>query len=443
MNSGLRQRMLALLAFVAWLVSMGALVWFAANHLLDAIAALALSLVALGTGYFSLVHRGYRRFLGALVGVAAVGLAVYVLAHDEAIAELIVYGISLVLAFAATGLALRPAARPPEWKRGAAPPHPVLLMNPWSGGGKVERFNLVAECEKRGIEPIVLKRGDDLRQLALDAVAHGADALGMAGGDGSQAIVASVASEHDLPHVCVPAGTRNHLALDLGVDRDDVVGALDAYGESGLERRVDLATVNGSVFVNNVSLGVYATIVQSDHYRDDKVGTTLKMLPELLGPEAKPFDIQYVGPDGGRQDTADLLMVSNDPYRLNRLFGMGSRPRMDRGKLGVVAVRIEGPGAVAQFLALEGAGQVDRFPGWRSWSAQEFGVESHQPVPAGIDGEALTLDPPLRFESRPGALRVRLAPHHPGRSPASTAPEGPRAVLVALGRTAFSRQTAG
>ncbi len=439
----MRQRMLALLAFVAWLVSMGALVWFAANHLLDAIAALALSLVTVGAAYFSVVRRGFRRFLGAIVAVAAIGLAVYVLAHDEAIAELIVYGISLVLAFAATGLALRPTARRREWKHAGAPSHPVLLMNPWSGGGKVERFKLIEECEKRGIEPIVLKQGDDLRQLALDAVARGADALGMAGGDGSQAIVASVASEHDLPHVCVPAGTRNHLALDLGVDRDDVVGALDAYGESGLECRVDLATVNGSVFVNNVSLGVYATIVQSDHYRDDKVGTTLRMLPELLGPEAEPFDIEYVGPGGGRQDTADLLMVSNDPYRLDRLFGMGSRPRMDLGKLGVVAVRIEGAGAVAQFLAMESAGQASRFSGWRSWAAPEFVVESQQPVPAGIDGEALMLDPPLRFESRPGALRVRIAPHHPGRSPASTAPEGPRAVLVALGRTAFSRQTAG
>ena len=97
-------------------------------------------------------------------------------------------------------------------------------MNPKSGGGKVEKFHLVEESRKRGIEPVVLGPGDDLEQLARDAVAGGADAIGMAGGDGSQALVSAIAIEHDLPYVCVPAGTRNHLALDLGVDRDDVVG---------------------------------------------------------------------------------------------------------------------------------------------------------------------------------------------------------------------------
>ena len=115
----------------------------------------------------------------------------------------------------------------------------------------------------RGIEPIELRPGDDLEQLVRDAVADGADGLAMAGGDGSQAIVAAIAAEHDLPYACIPAGTRNHFALDLGVDRDDVVGALDAFVDGG-ERRVDLAEVNGRVFVNNVSLGLYAEAVQRD-----------------------------------------------------------------------------------------------------------------------------------------------------------------------------------
>ena len=63
----------------------------------------------------------------------------------------------------------------------------------------------------------------------------------MAGGDGSQALVAQVAMEHDVAYVCIPAGTRNHLALDLGLDRDDVVGALDAF-RAGTERPIDLAS---------------------------------------------------------------------------------------------------------------------------------------------------------------------------------------------------------
>ena len=140
--------------------------------------------------------------------------------------------------------------------------YPVLIMNPKSGGGKAEQFHLADECRKRGIEPVVLKPGDDLLQLAEDAIAGGADVIGMAGGDGSQALVASVAARHGVPHVCVPAGTRNHFALDLGLDRSDVVGALDAFTD-GVERRIDLAVVNGRTFVNNASLGLYAEIVQS------------------------------------------------------------------------------------------------------------------------------------------------------------------------------------
>ena len=108
----------------------------------------------------------------------------------------------------------------------------VLIMNLKSGGGKAEKFRLVDECRARGIEPVVLQRGDDLLQLARDAIDRGADVVGMAGGDGSQALVASMAAEREVPMVVVPAGTRNHFALDIGLDRDDVVGALDAYGEA-------------------------------------------------------------------------------------------------------------------------------------------------------------------------------------------------------------------
>ena len=135
--------------------------------------------------------------------------------------------------------------------------HGVLIMNLKSGGGKAEKFHLVDECRARGIEPVVLQRGDDLLQLARDAIDRGADVVGMAGGDGSQALVASIAAERGVPMVVIPAGTRNHFALDIGLDRDDVVGALDAYGEAR-ERVIDLADVNGRIFVNNVSLGLYA-----------------------------------------------------------------------------------------------------------------------------------------------------------------------------------------
>jgi diacylglycerol kinase family enzyme len=305
-----------------------------------------------------------------------------------------------------------------ELRVSARPRRPVLLMHLKSGGGKAERFALADECRKRGIKPIVLRVGDDLLRLAEDAIDRGADAVGMAGGDGSQALVATVASRRGVPYVCVPAGTRNHFALDLGVDRDDVVGALDAFAD-GVERTVDLAAVNGRVFVNNASLGVYAKVVQSPDYRDAKVRTAASMLPDLLGSDALPLDLRFTGPDGAEVRSAQLILVSNDPYQLDYIGGRGTRERLDHGVLGIVAARISGAADARQFAALQAAGQVRRFTGWKEWSAPRFEVRSGAPVEIGVDGEALLMDPPLVFESWPGALRVRLPRHGVRLSPAA------------------------
>jgi diacylglycerol kinase family enzyme len=325
----------------------------------------------------------------------------------------------------------------PPGVRMPPPSHPILLCNPRSGGGKADTA-FVAAAHDRGIETVMLEPGTDLERLTRDAIARGADVLGMAGGDGSQAIVAAIAAEHDLPFVCIPAGTRNHFALDLGVDRDDLVGALDAFG-AGYERRVDLARVNGRVFVNNVSFGVYAEIVQSDDYRDDKVGTAASMLPDLLG-DTDRFDFELDGPEAVGRAHPDLILVSNNVYRLTAIGGFGTRARIDAGVLGVIVVDVNGPTELAQLVALQAAGTGAKFSGWHEWSVPELEIRSHGPVNAGIDGEAVVLEPPVRFVMMPRALRVRVAPHHPGMSPAAVAghtrDHGVRGLLrVAFGRS--------
>jgi diacylglycerol kinase family enzyme len=229
----------------------------------------------------------------------------------------------------------------------------------------------------------------------------------MAGGDGSQAAVASVAARRDVPFVCVPAGTRNHFALDLGLDRGDVAGALEAYQDQ-IEHKVDLAFVNGHPFVNNCSLGLYAKVVQSPQYRDAKLRTAAELLPDLVGPEAEPFDLQFAGPDGDEFPTAHLILVSNNPYQLAHPGGRGTRERLDLGLLGIVAVQVGDAGDARHFMMLELAGQVQRFTGWQEWTAEGFAVTSATPVEVGIDGEAMLLDPPLEFRAEPGALRVWL-----------------------------------
>ncbi len=228
---------------------------------------------------------------------------------------------------------------------------------------------------------------------------------------------------------CIPAGTRNHFALDLGVDRDDVVGALDSFVDGG-ERCVDLAEVNGRVFVNNVSLGLYADAVQREGYRDAKLRTILDTLPEALGPEGDALDLRWTGPGGDEHSSGAVILVSNNRYRLGRAVGSGTRPRIDDGLLGVTTV-----------AAPVGRGRDRRLPQrpWREWSTPEFEVDADGPVAAGIDGEAVTLDPPLRFRILPGALRVRIAPAHPGASPSAAIPEGFWESVGALVRIAAGR----
>ena len=285
----------------------------------------------------------------------------------------------------------------------------MLFFNPRSGGGKAERFSLADEARARGIEPIELKPGDDLETLVRGAVDRGADALAMAGGDGSQAIVAAIAAERGLPYACVPAGTRNHFALDLGVDRDDVVGALDAFVDGG-ERTVDLAEVNGRVFVNNVSLGLYAEAVQREGYRDAKLRTLLDTVPDVLGPGGGELDLRWTGPGGHAHHAGAMVLVSNNRYRLGRAVGSGTRPRIDDGLLGITVVGApSGRG--------EGGRSLQR--PWREWSAPELRGRRRPPRPR-------------RHRRRGARARPAAAVSHPARSPAR-ADRAPAPGRLALG----------
>jgi diacylglycerol kinase family enzyme len=415
-----------------------------AGDLPVAVLAVGLVLLANAAIWFALTERGALRALGAAVTVlAGAGLIVVLVTHWQGLLVLAV----LLLLLALFGLAARYAlGRSGEAALGsmtAAKVVPVgaagsgaLIINPKSGGGKAERFDLAGEARRRGIEPIVLEPGDDLLELAESAIARGAEVIGMAGGDGSQALVATVAARRDIAHVCVPAGTRNHFALDLGLDRDDIVGALDAFTD-GVERRIDLARVNDRVFVNNASLGVYAKVVQSEAYRDAKLGTWTDMLPDLLGPDAEAIDLEFTAPDGTVCDNSPLVLVSNNPYELTHLAGAGTRKRIDTGLLGIVAARVRGAD-LAKLVALELVGQAGRHPDLLSWSARELEVHSGGPVEVGLDGEALVLEAPLHFASLPGALRVRL-PRGAGMSPAARAVALTTENLGALVRVAAGR----
>jgi len=409
------ERWLARLALLALLVAavlpLAAAGW--RGLLLPFVIAGHLALVVIGA-WLALAHRGAVRLVGVVLAVGAVVSIAVLTIRANLLWVVIVCAVLLVLSAVAGRAALRRGMPAPyRAVELAVEPasRPFLIMNPRSGGGKVVRFGLREKAESLGAEVAVLEGPGtvDVAGLARDAVARGADLLGVAGGDGTQALVAAVAAEHDLPLLVISAGTRNHFALDLGLDREDPSTCLDALRD-GVEMRVDLGEVNGRPFVNNVSFGAYAAIVERPEYRDDKLKTTLDLLPDLLASTTGP---QLVA----RADTVTLqgpqaLLVSNNPYNTGDVAGLGRRPRIDGGVLGVIGVRAANAVDAARML------RGRRAAGLTLIVADEVEVDADvAEVPAGVDGESVRLATPVRCRVRPGALRVRVPRDRPGVPP--------------------------
>lgn len=289
------------------------------------------------------------------------------------------------------------------WRAADRLRRPVLFVNPRSGGGSAARYGIVERARERDVEVVVLAAGQNLGALAEAVAADGADALGMAGGDGSLAVVAAAAAAHEIPFVCIPAGTRNHFALDVGVDRSDVPGALEAFTD-GVERRIDMAEINGRLFLNNVSLGIYGDAVQQPAYRDAKVRTLVETAQQLMGPGGQAPDLLLTDDAGREHRQPAVVLVSNNPYALDQPVARGTRPALDTGQLGI--------------LVLDAPADRPRPPA-RAWTAAFLEVNASATVHAGIDGEAAELSAPLRFAIRPASLRIRISRRHPGASPSA------------------------
>ena len=374
---------------------------------------------AVAGAWWLVTESGWRRLSGgAGIALGVVIIAASVLrAHSTSEAGVVRFLVVLVLL--AVSIATARAALVRDLHLADAvrdgvvrPRHPVLICNPKSGGGKVERFGLIAMAKDLGVDVVMLEPGLDLAQLARDAVARGADCLGMAGGDGSQALVASIATECGVPFVCISAGTRNHFALDLGLNRDDPRTGMVALRE-GVERRIDYATVGERLFVNNVSLGIYAAIVQEEGYREAKVETSMARLPEMLGRQAEPFDLQFATPDGAEVDGAFLILVSNNPYVMGPSLDVSQRRALDTGQLGVFAVTAESGAEAARLVTRATLGRGARDPNLYQFQTPEFVVHSRSGRAfAGIDGERLDLPTPLRFRIHPGGLRILVPPEN-------------------------------
>lgn len=399
------------------------------------IAGLALATVGV---WWTLAHTGALRALGAVLSVAAPATVLALYAAFGMLGPALLSVALWVLAVAAARTAPSPGRTTSEQAGRAAaeaPRSPWVLMNPRSGGGKVGRFHLVEKARAAGCRVALLEGGQDVSELARRAVAEGADLLAVAGGDGTQALVAEVAARHHLPFVVIPAGTRNHFALDLGLDRDDPAAALEALTH-GVELRVDLGYAADRVFVNNASFGTYASVVTDPAYRNAKARTTLRALPGLLTGEDAPR--LRARADGTRFEGLQALLVSNNPYgRAVDAAHPGRRERLDSGLLGVVCVRVDNTAQAARLVHGTHSGGLTRL------SAGSVVVEAGTgTLPVGIDGEHVVLPSPVVCRSAPGALRVRVPRRRAGTAgvAAGARADWPRVTRLALGRLSPGRE---
>ena len=376
--------------------------------------ALGSAAISLAAAYWFLAERGVRRWVSLALLLASPIAAIAIFAANGLLWVAIVSAAAWLLASAAARAALVASIgdwRMPEHRVDRPARRPFLIMNPRSGGGKVARFDLKRKAEELGAEVFLLDGPGPIsvEAVAEEAVADGADLLGVAGGDGTQALVAGVAAKHELPFVVITAGTRNHFALDLGLDRDDPATCLAALTD-GVDLRVDLGAISGRTFVNNASFGAYAEIVDSPQYRDDKLGSTLKLLPDLLAGERGTHLTAGTGDKSVSEPQA--VLVANNPYGMGDIAGLGRRARLDRGVLGVVGVRVRSAREAASLLRGARPGRINAI------TATEVTIDGDTPeIHVGIDGESVSLPRPVRCCIRPGALRVRVPRQRPGIPP--------------------------
>lgn len=384
---------------------------------------LAFALI-LGIAVMLLLYAGRLYFVGAAwsrrLGLAGllfgllvlVGDLVYFLIDRGNVRDFI-----LVLILFAVYLALLSVLRRKYWnerRREGTVVHttahfrnPYLIINPKSGDGRSMKAHVGEAAEALGIRVKVLEKGDDVETLARTAAANDADVLGISGGDGSIGAVAKVALELGLPMVVLPGGTRCHFARDLGLDPKRILDALAGF--NGVMRRIDVADIQGRMFLNNASFGLYADIVDQPGYRQHKSRTSREVLTEIVSGEKDMYDLQFRrGTEQFRR--AVQVLVGVNSYNTVDIFELGHRDRLDGGVLQVTAVTelndtiLAGLIKVMSVDRLRKSGEVK---GFYQWTTREFKLTNSQgTIIVGVDGEREEYKTPVAIKILPGALRV-------------------------------------
>lgn len=287
--------------------------------------------------------------------------------------------------------------------------NPYLIINPKSGGGRAIKANIGTLAKKQGIHVVMTKKGVDITKSALEAVQAGADVLGISGGDGSIGAVAKVAMEHGLPIVVLPGGTRCHFARDLGLDPKQIVDSLAGF--TGVERKIDVGNINGRIFLNNASFGLYADIVDNPNYRENKVQVSRQVLQDIVAGKKKPYDLQFSHKKIAVKKAVQVLVGVNR-YNTINLLELGQRQRLDEGVIQVTAVTELNNQLVKQLLrmmSIQRFNELSDIPGLYQWTSKSFVIKSsRKKIVVGVDGEREEYKTPVKVRIEPAALRIYL-----------------------------------
>jgi diacylglycerol kinase family enzyme len=424
------RKVAAWVALAAFVVMAASIAVLAFKSILEILAMIVFAALAGLGAWWAALGATVRRRVGlvlAAVAVIALVVSLVLLAFQSPVALLVFIAGSVVFGFFSTrALNLTSRYRRIRENRVALPADASqaptdlgrvttpsgLIVNEKSGGGKAAQVGLVDEARRLGIDVVVLEPGDDLVELAEELVAGGAQILGMAGGDGSLGVVADVARRHDIPFVCVPVGTRNHFARDLGLNRSYPLHALGAF--DGPEITIDVAVVGGGngesrTFLNNATFGVYADMVADPDYRDAKLETAQKLISEIVSGEREPSPLHFDNPDGTSFDSAFLIMIAVGNYELASITDIGVRSALDDGVLQVSVLEPSDEPDLRRLTTAAVLGSLHNADGFWQWNAASFDVSSPIGlINLGVDGESLQWESPVTIRVEPHALRVRI-----------------------------------
>ncbi|MEO7760883.1 MAG: diacylglycerol kinase family protein [Casimicrobiaceae bacterium] len=274
---------------------------------------------------------------------------------------------------------------------------------------------------KMHAEVLEAKNGSELAQFARAAVARKPRMIVAGGGDGTINAVAAHVAGTGIPLGVLPLGTLNHFARDLGMP-SDIEAAVRALA-MGHTVPVDVGEVNGRVFLNNSSIGLYPSLVDHRDREQQRLGlgkwsallratlTVLHRYP-LLSVRVRCGDQQFVR-------RTPLVFVGNNAYAMEGL-DIGRRERIDAGTLSLYIPRRQGRFALFRIAFRALFGRLRAVDDFDSMQAPEISIETRRHhVRVATDGEVASVATPLHYSIRVGALRVIVptAPDGPAREP--------------------------